>query len=127
MVFRIAFSRSRDAVNSKSRVLKDGEREYVWGQSLAYSVLPTTAHPVVNVYHTDGMDSARVLTGSDGSVTDINRTDAFGVVVSHQGDSDQPFGFTGEQRDSETGLMPLGARSYDPFLGRFMQRDPQIH
>jgi RHS repeat-associated protein len=40
-----------------------------------------------------------------------------------QGSSTQPFGFTGEQRDGETGLVYLRARMYDPQTGRFLQRD----
>jgi RHS repeat-associated protein len=32
--------------------------------------------------------------------------------------------FTGEQQDSESGLVYLRARMYDPQIGRFLQRDP---
>src|SRR5207249_2116528 len=34
------------------------------------------------------------------------------------------FGYTGEQADSETGLVYLRARHYDPATGRFLQQDP---
>ena len=34
------------------------------------------------------------------------------------------FGYTGEQYDSETGLLYLRARYYDPSLGRFISADP---
>ncbi|MCC6629394.1 MAG: RHS repeat-associated core domain-containing protein, partial [Chloroflexi bacterium] len=54
------------------------------------------------------------------------RTDEFGAPQAGQGSSGQPFGFTGEQRDGETGLVYLRARLYDPQLGRFVQRDPVV-
>jgi RHS repeat-associated protein len=34
-----------------------------------------------------------------------------------------PFGYGGEQRDDETGLVNLRSRYYDPALGRFLSRD----
>jgi RHS repeat-associated protein len=36
-----------------------------------------------------------------------------------------PFAFTGEQRDTLTGLYHLRARQYDPTTGRFLTTDPQ--
>ncbi len=36
----------------------------------------------------------------------------------------QPFGFAGGILDSDTGLVHLGAREYDPKLGRFTTSDP---
>jgi RHS repeat-associated protein len=104
------------------KLLDDGERRYVWRPSLAYAT-SMNGDDVVHVYHTDGLESARLLTNSSGVVTDIKRTDAFGVPVVQQGTSTQPFGFAGEQRDPETSLMYLSARMYDPTLGRFVQRD----
>lgn len=105
------------------KLLNDGERRYVWRPGLAYSITNST-DAVESVYHTDGIDSARVLTNAAGVVTDLRRTDAFGVLLSHSGTSTQPFGFAGEQRDDETGLQYHQARYYDPGLGRFISRDP---
>ncbi len=63
-------------------------------------------------------------TDGPGSVTSITKTDAFGVPLTPPGtSSSQPFGFAGEQRDSD-GLSYVRARSYDPATGRFMSHDP---
>jgi len=53
-------------------------------------------------------------------------TDEFGIVDAAltSGTQPTPFQYTGEPRDSETGLVYLRARSYDPAVGRFMQADP---
>jgi RHS repeat-associated protein len=104
-------------------VLDDGSRKYVWGAAgLAYSVDKSTA--AVQVYHTDGLGSVRAITDSTGSVVQAYQTDEFGIPTQTQGTSAQPFGFTGEQRDPEDGLVYLRARMYDPSIGRFFQRDP---
>jgi len=44
--------------------------------------------------------------------------------LSHNGASDNPYLYTGQQFDALTGLYSLRARYYDPALGRFLSRDP---
>jgi len=75
------------------------------------------------VYHVDGLGSVRAITDSTKAVVQTYESDEFGVPITASGGSDQPFGFTGEQRDSESNLIHLRARSYDPQLGRFIGRD----
>ncbi|MBI4492984.1 MAG: RHS repeat-associated core domain-containing protein, partial [Chloroflexi bacterium] len=77
----------------------------------------------VEVFHTDGLGSVRAVTNAAASVTQTYLTDAFGAMRLTQGSSGQPFDFTGEQRDGETGFVYLRARVYDPQVGRFLQRD----
>lgn len=48
-------------------------------------------------------------------------------MISSSGTLAGPFGFVGDagyQQDSDSGLMLLGARYYDPSVGRFISRDP---
>jgi RHS repeat-associated protein len=101
-------------------VLDDGARKYVWGLGLAYAVNGSS----IEVYHTDGLGSVRAITDAAGSVTQTYRTDEFGVPLQTQGTSTNPFQYTGEQRDGESGFVYLRARMYDPQIGRFTQRDP---
>ncbi len=101
-------------------LLDDGTRKYVWGLGLAYAV-DSSGSPLV--YHSDGLGSVRALTDSAGSIVQTYLYDEYGVVLSRQGTVTQPFGYTGEQRDGETGLVYLRARMYDPASGRFTGRD----
>ena len=103
------------------QVLTDGTFKYVYGLSLAYAV-DSSAN--VQVYHIDGLGSVRALTDASGDVVQTYRTDEFGIPTQTQGSSTQPFQFTGQQRDPESGLYYLRARSYDPSTGRFVERDP---
>jgi RHS repeat-associated protein len=78
---------------------------------------------ILEIYHADGLGSTRALTNAGGQVIQSYQTDEFGVPTATVGGSGQPFRYTGEQRDSESGLIYLRARMYDPAIGRFLQRD----
>src|SRR5207249_1707986 len=113
-----------DVAGDLPLLLDDGTRKYVWGaDGLAYSV--DTAN-TLTVYHTDGLGSVRALTDATGAVVQTYETDEFGVPIAAgtQGSKTQPFGFAGEQRDTETGFSYLRARLYDPQVGRFLSKDP---
>lgn len=94
--------------------------EYVWGLGLAYGAEGTSVAAV----HADGLLSVRALSDGVGALSDTFQRDAFGVRGAVEGQSTQPFDFTGELRDGETGFLYLRARMYDPFTGRFISRDP---
>jgi RHS repeat-associated protein len=89
--------------------------------------LPTTwtlgGSPTVETYHADQIGSIREITNSDGSVRTTYLTDEYGNRTSRRGTDDQPFQYTGEQVDPETGFLYLRARFYDPQIGRFLTRD----
>ncbi|MFN3652079.1 MAG: RHS repeat-associated core domain-containing protein [Armatimonadota bacterium] len=77
-------------------------------------------------HHGDQLGSTRGLTDGTQSVTHSREYDAFGMTVGGTG-LPTPFGFVGGQgyqKDPDSGLMLLGARYYDPSVGRFISRDP---
>jgi RHS repeat-associated protein len=100
-------------------LVKDSTRLYVWGLGLAYAVDGTS----IEVHHADGLGSVRALTNGSASVSTSYLTDAFGVSRLSRGTT-QRMQYTGEPRDAESGFMYLRARTYDPAVGRFLQRDP---
>jgi RHS repeat-associated protein len=106
-----------DTNRSLPVLLEDGAHRYLWGLGLAYEIEGGQAL----VYHTDGLHSVRALTNSNKTVVQTYETDEFGVSIS--GGGTQPFGYTGERRDLEAGLLDLRAREYDPNTGRLFQRD----
>ncbi len=50
--------------------------------------------------------------------------DAYGNLLTQAGSSETPFGFTGYQKDDDTGLYYANARYYNPEEGRFLRNDP---
>ncbi len=75
-------------------------------------------------YMSDHLGSVRALVGSDGSYAAQYGYDAFGGVAQETGSVQNPYRFTAREWDSDVGLYYYRARSYDPALGRFLQKDP---
>ncbi len=112
----------------ETRFLKSGYKDfyvYTPGGSLLYSIDPTTNE--VRFYHFDRVGSTLFLTDGTGSVTDAYAYDPYGVLLGHDGASDQPFTYVGRygvRRESVGGLYDMRARTYDPATARFLTRDP---
>ena len=76
---------------------------------------------------TDDIGSVRFVIQADtGEITQQLAYDTFGNVVLDTNPDFQPFGFGGGLYDSATGLVRLGARDYDPELGRWTTKDPLL-
>ena len=75
-------------------------------------------------YLFDSLGSVTDLTGLDGTLKASYQYDAWGNLRAQTGASFNVFGFTGHERDDETGLYYFKARFYDPELGLFLSEDP---
>jgi RHS repeat-associated protein len=74
-------------------------------------------------YHSDYIGSVRRLTDETGTVRDEYEYSAFGELLSHTGSDPQPYAFTGEPLDPNTGWQYHRARWMDPRVGRFAGMD----
>ena len=70
------------------------------------------------------MGSNIVLTDDDQNVLARYEYDVFGAIRAETGTSDNTRKFTGKEFDADSKLYYYGARYYDPYIGRFTQRDP---
>jgi RHS repeat-associated protein len=59
-----------------------------------------------------------------GTVQATYQYDAYGQTTSSTGSVSNPFRYTGQYQDSESGLYYLRARYYDPATQQFLSRDP---
>ena len=75
-------------------------------------------------YLTDIQGSTLALTDAQGQITDRYEYSDFGETTHLSGTSTNPFLYTGQEFDSETGFYHLRARHYAPSLGKFLSRDP---
>jgi len=87
-----------------------------------------TGGGVVKTYfHTDKMGSVVAMSKSDGTLAEGPYTyDPYGNCVGGGSScgTGEPYRFTGQRLDPETGLYYYRARYYSPTLGRFLQTDP---
>jgi len=79
-----------------------------------------TAH----YFHPDHLGSTNVISDSSGTLVETTKYYPFGSV--RAGGTEDKYGFTDQELDSETGLMYYGARYYSPEVRRFAQADPMV-
>jgi RHS repeat-associated protein len=71
----------------------------------------------------DALGSVLALTDELGDVTDTYEYNEYGALIASTGTSHNPYRFTGQQWDGDSGLYYLRARYYDPVTGRFLSID----
>jgi RHS repeat-associated protein len=74
-------------------------------------------------YGYDGHGNVRFLASSGGAVTDTYAFDAFGAQIASAGTTPNPYLYSGERFDQNTGLYHLRARDLNPLTGRFESMD----
>ncbi|WPB78998.1 RHS repeat-associated core domain-containing protein [Archangium violaceum] len=79
----------------------------------------------VHWYHQDHLGSVRALTNASGTRVASYEYSAFGVPVASATSVANTRGFTGHTADT-TGLVYMGARYFDPVLGRFLSADSLV-
>ncbi|QTN28811.1 M6 family metalloprotease domain-containing protein [Rhodoferax sp. AJA081-3] len=89
------------------------------------AVVPEVAEPPVTYFHNDISGSPMLATDGAGAVIWKENYRPYGERLNNQaGSNKNKLGFAGKQFDPATGLSYMGARYYDPVLGRFMGVDP---
>ena len=75
-------------------------------------------------HHLNALGSNIVLTDDNQNVLVRYEYDVFGAIRNETGTSDNTRKFTGKEFDADSNLYYYAARYYDPYIGRFTQRDP---
>jgi RHS repeat-associated protein len=82
--------------------------------------------PSVLFYQTDQLGTTRMLTDSAGVVRGTFSYDAYGNLMGSSGSYMTSLGWGGQYHDSESGLIYLRARLFDPQTGQFLTVDPDV-
>jgi len=103
-------------------------RRYVYGghQQLIQEPTPGNKNNDHFLLHGGSVGNITHAMNRTGDVVNQYDYDAFGSRTVVEGDDSTSFAYTGEQYDSETGLLYLRARYYDPEIGRFITVDPYL-
>ncbi|WP_405491880.1 RHS repeat-associated core domain-containing protein [Streptomyces sp. NBC_00096] len=105
-------------------LLYDGTTSYLYGPEQA-PVEQISAAGTQWYFH-DQIGSTRALTDTTGAVTCTYGYTPFGTVSGHTGTASTALQYTGQYTDTETGLLYLRARYYDPSTAQFLSVDPLV-
>jgi RHS repeat-associated protein len=104
-------------------ILSDGTSSYIYGPG-GLPIEQISSGGTVTYLHHDQQGSTRLLTGSTGTVTGSTTFDAYGNKTGSTGGSSTPLGYDGQYTSSDTGLIYMRARTYDPTTAQFLTVDP---
>jgi RHS repeat-associated protein len=76
--------------------------------------------------HHDQQGSTRLLTGSTGKVEGSFTYGPYGETTGHTGTATTPLGYDAQYTSSDTGLIYLRNRVYDPKTAQFLTVDPAV-
>jgi len=97
-------------------------KSYLWDGE----VVAESSASGMSMYLKDELGSPIRFIGADGGILDSYAYDEFGVDVTGNQGTTQPFGYTGYSFDAVAGTYFAQARNFDPITGRFFSEDP-IH
>ena len=104
-------------------ILSDGTNSYIYGPGGLPVEQINNSTGTVEYLHHDQQGSTRLLTGSTGTVTGKCTYGAYGTPTC-EGTATTPLGYDGEYTSSDTGLIYMRARTYDPATAQFLGVDP---
>ncbi len=104
-------------------LLNDGTNSYIYGPG-SEPIEQIDSEGKILYLHHDQQGSTRMLTDTTGTVKATVTYDAYGNTTGTTGTSTTPLGYDGQYTSTDTGLIYLRARAYDPATGQFMSADP---
>jgi len=113
-----------NATEGTPLILSDGTNSYIYGPD-GIPVEQINGAETPTYLHHDQQGSIRLLTGSAGTATGSITFDAYGNKIESTGTT-SPLGYDGQYTSSDTGLIYLRARVYDPATAQFVTVDPLV-
>jgi RHS repeat-associated protein len=104
-------------------LLTDGVNSFVYGPE-GLPVEQVSSGGTVTYLHHDQAGSTRLITGEAGEILGSYSYGPYGETTGRTGTATTPLGYDGEYTNSDTGLIYLRNRIYDPSTGQFMSVDP---
>lgn len=114
-----------DGSNIIGDLTAEAYQSYIFGVTgiEALAVTNNAGNRIISAYGKNAHGDVIALQSSDGSTVGNYEYDAYGNVISSTDGIYNPFGYSGEYYDDETGYYYLRARYYDPTTGSFTQKD----
>jgi RHS repeat-associated protein len=134
--FRIAMRSTaswlRRALNSEPLRRSHGQVTSVGGHIFIYGPIETSIEQINNstgtvlYLHHDQQGSTRLLTSSTGAKEATFTYSPYGELTGPTGTATTPLGYDAQYTSSDTGLIYLRNRVYDPSTAQFLSVDPAV-
>jgi RHS repeat-associated protein len=98
---------------------------FIYGRSKSSIEQINSGSGAVLYLHHDQQGSTRLMTGSTGTVEGKCSYAAYGTPTC-EGPATTPLGYDAQYTNTDTGLIYMRARSYDPATGQFLSVDPLV-
>ena len=105
-------------------ILSDETNSYIYGPG-GIPVEQISGAETPTYLHHDQQGSTRLITGSAGTVTGKCTYGAYGSPTC-EGTTTTPLGYDGQYTSTDTKLIYLRARTYDPATAQFLTADPAL-
>ncbi len=113
-----------DVAETLPLILGDGTNSYIYGPG-GYPIEQINSKNEPLYLHHDQQGSTRLITSSTGTIEGKCTYGAYGTTTC-EGAATTPLGYDGQYTDSDTGLIYLRARYYDPATAQFLTVDPAL-
>jgi RHS repeat-associated protein len=117
-------SSTAPASGPRPRTAKTSTVSYVYGTA-GMTVEQVSSGGTVTYLHHDQAGSTRLTTGKTGTVEGKCTYGAYGAPTC-EGAPTTPLGYDGQYTSSDTGLIYMRARNYDPATAQFLGVDPLV-
>jgi RHS repeat-associated protein len=112
------------AESGSPQLLTDGTNSYIYGPSNTPIEQINNAQSKVLYLHHDQQGSTRLLTNTTGAKEATFTYAPYGELTASTGTATTPLGYDAQYTSSDTGLIYLHARVYDPSTAQFLSADP---
>jgi RHS repeat-associated protein len=114
-----------DTAEELPLLLSDGTNSYIYGpDGLPIEQISKAGRTLY--FHHDQQGSTRLLTNAEGEVEASYTYSPYGKLITRTGTATTPLLYDGQYTNTDTGLVYLRARSYDPSTAQFLTIDPAI-
>jgi RHS repeat-associated protein len=104
-------------------MINDGTHSYLYGPAnIPFGQI--TGDGKTTYLHHDQQGSTRLITNPTGTTEGAYTYDPYGHQTNHTGTATTPLDYNGQYTNSNTGLIYLRARNYDPATAQFLSVDP---
>ncbi len=112
-----------DVRGGQPLILTDEQNTYIYGPT-DLPIEAVQSKSAVLYYHHDQQGSTRMLTSASGAIESTSTYDAYGNLTGATGTVTTPLGYDGQYTNTDTGLIYLRTRAYDPTTAQFLSVDP---